>query len=339
MNKKLLFLDNGVKSAYCYAQVDPNNLEIERKSLDEGQNNVSTISELISEILPNFEDDYDGIENIISLIEYCGKGKLAKETCEKKPEEFKSCFPPVGHIDGLIDNLGETDECVQSLDLEFNQILEKLKNFFETQIDPIQIVDSVEGKLKKYQFHVSVLGIDTAFRGMLGSLKADGKNSVYFYELCVIFSWNELFRHDKWTENKATQDIIMDLLAGYYLGSRQIFDVPGSVLFGRMAANRDVFKKKHRELADINAIEWLLMGHSLPDHAARVPVIVITTDTELKDALRECIKGAVRLRNSLKKYPALSDRHFEFVPGILIEVGTTDIYRKPTIVDVAQEIG
>ena len=172
-------------------------------------------------------------------------------------------------------------------------------------------------------------------------------------ELSTWFSWDELFRKD-WTQNNVNKSIILLLLSGFYLSSRKIVNAPGAILFINLYFNNPNPKlfeninksnlfENHKELVDAMAIEYLCMGFLCsskdnPEQKIRRAVNIMSADN-IKQKLYFSIFGALLLKNFLKEHPALADRNFDFIPGVLILVGgKNNIIKEPEIINISDWI-
>ena len=147
-----------------------------------------------------------------------------------------------------------------------------------------------------------------------------------------------MIRHE-WNIDKRADQIILNLLLGYYLGSRQIGIAPGAILFGR-TIEKNIVRSKEEELLDPYILEFLYMGWFDTNSKKRKPVVVITCEKRLAEKLDSAIEGALKLKGRTEESVLLKSRRFDFVPGILIIVGDSknNPNKKPDVIKVVDRI-
>lgn len=354
MKKDLMLIDNCTKTDYCYYRISLDDFENQRE-LKALKNRFDIMISLIEKEVPGLEKDYEQLENHYSIIEYIGLGSLLKELHSKNKEQIASFFVSDAELEALIkshlvlDNAGdykinENGECIikdeetliSTLDEKFNNTIELLNAFFIENINIEYLLENAARKLTKFRCHSNVEGIETTIKRWMESVRVEGKNSVYFKDLCAWLSFDVLFRYE-WKVNDQVKNIILHLLLGYYLGSRKIINIAGVILFGK-CVNEEIVRIS-QELLDPWILEFLIMGWLNIHSGKRMPVFVITSEQDFENKLRHAIKGALILKNKAQKSSLLSDRRFEFIPGTLIIVGAeNDINRKPRIIIIADII-
>lgn len=336
MNIDTIFLDTSFKNTtYCYYEFDqdPVNTILNELRLQEVQANFSKVIEKISLEAPWLEKDYEVSEHSFAIIEYCGLGKLYKETCEEFEEQLAQCFLENCKIDddiAMIKELG-SDGLLEYLDKILNESLDKLNIFFSKAINVNVIINKAEKKFNTYSCHEHVKVIQENAKKWIEELKTNDKGSASFKMLCGWFSWEALVRHN-WTTNKMNQWSITQVLIGYYLSSRQETNISAAVLFGKVA-NKTLFRT-NEELVDSYILELLFMGEFNHQTGARKPVIVICADEELENNLLPYTEGAKQVQNIISNSSVLKNKVFGFCPGFLILVNRKNPNQTPKIINV-----